>query len=268
MTSLPFKRRIHIASVGFEVDRIVLPLEKYLADKVWLLTDKSELKNEGQIFLEQVIEQIENLDHHCSYKVKRHDVENRDLFSAMRSIREIIQEESNHQIFVNVSTGTKIQAIAGMMACMMFKSGESQPTPYYVVPNDYAHHRERGEQMTSGLKDVVCLPDYRIEKPDETLVKTLELIAELSEGSKSVTKKELNNVLLDNGIIQTQRIESTLDQNTKVSAYQKLDRRIINPLQTTWKCISIEGKGRGARISITPDGKNMLTLLGEDQTNI
>ena len=51
MASLPCKRRVHIAPVGFEIDRIVLPLEKYLADKVWLLTDNSEHESEGQIFL-------------------------------------------------------------------------------------------------------------------------------------------------------------------------------------------------------------------------
>jgi len=260
MATFPCKRRIHIAPVGFEVDRIVLPLEKYLADKVWLLSD--EFENEGQLFLDQVIERIEDFDNHCSYQIKRHNVENRDLFSAMKPIREIIQEESSHQIFVNVSTGTKIQAIAGMMACMMFKSGDSQPTPYYAIPNKYSHNREKGKQMTSGLKDVVCLPDYRIEKPDDTLVRTLEIIIGLSEGNKSVTKKELNNALLENGIIQTQKIGSDLDQSQKVSAYQRLDRKIIIPLQNIWKCISIEGKGRGARISITPNGENILTLLG------
>lgn len=265
MANFPCKRRIHISPVGFEIDRIVLPLEKYLADKVWLLTDESEKEDEGQLFLEQVINKIEKLDLSCSIKVKRHDVENRDLFSAMRSFREIIQEESGHQIFVNVSTGTKIQAIAGMMACMMFKSGDSQPTPYYVIPNGYENNRDIGQQMTSGMKDIVCLPDYRIEKPEENLVKTLEIIAELSKENKSVTKKELNNTLLENGIIQTQKIVSDLDQNTKVSAYQKLDRRIINPLQNTWKCISITGKGRGARISITPNGENILTLLGDSR---
>jgi len=262
MPPLPCKRRIHIAPVGFEVDRVVLPLEKYLADKVWLLTDDSDTEKEGTLFLEQVIERIEKLKHNCSFCVKKHDVEGRDLFSAMRTFREIIQEESGHQIFVNVSTGTKIQAIAGMMACMMFKSGDSQPTPYYVSPTNYAIHREEGQQMTSGMKDVVRLPDYRIEKPDETLVKTLELIAELSKENNTVTKKELNNALLDNNIIQTQRIESTLDQNSKVSAYQRLDRRIIYPLQNTWKCITIDGKGRGARISINQNGENILTLLG------
>ena len=31
------KLRIHIAPVGFEVDRIVIPAKKMRADKVWLI---------------------------------------------------------------------------------------------------------------------------------------------------------------------------------------------------------------------------------------
>jgi hypothetical protein len=39
---------------------------------------------------------------------------------------------------VNVSTGSKIQAIASMMACMMFKD-MATIKPYYVVPEKYTN---------------------------------------------------------------------------------------------------------------------------------
>lgn len=263
MTSLPCERRIHIAPVGFEVDRIVLPLEKYLADKVWLLIEQSEKEDNGKPFFDQVTNRIDNLSHPCDWKEKKHDVVNRDLFSAMRSYREIIEKESNHKIFVNVSTGTKIQAIAGMMACMMFETKEGHPIPYYVVPESYPDNRGKDEQMTKGCKEVVGLPNYRIEKPDDTLVKTLEVMVDLMSQNNSITKKELNNALVEGGIIQGDIIEKNLEQNKKVSAYQKLDRKIINPLHDSWGCITISGKGRGSRLSLTEDGKNILTLLGD-----
>ncbi len=263
MTIFPCKRRIHISPVGFEVDRVVLPLEKYKADKVWLLAEESEEKDEGKNFLNQVIERIEAFSHPCSYKTIKHDVVNRDLFSAMRLFREIIEGEVDHQIFVNVSTGTKIQAIAGMMACMMFNDGESHPVPYYVVPEEYTEQRKKDEQMTRGCKDVICLPNYRIERPDGQLIRTLEVMTKLSSADIPITKKELNNALVERGIIKGEKIEKSLDQNKKVSAYQKLDRKIITPLQDSWKCINIQGTGRGARLSITEDGLNILTFLGE-----
>jgi hypothetical protein len=45
-----------------------------------------------------------------------------------------MHEKGNH-ILVNVSVGSKIQAIASMMACMMFKD-MATIKPYYVVPEN------------------------------------------------------------------------------------------------------------------------------------
>jgi hypothetical protein len=42
-------------------------------------------------------------------------------------------------ILVNVLVGSKIQAIASMMACMMFKD-IAMIKPYYVVPKKYTTH--------------------------------------------------------------------------------------------------------------------------------
>jgi hypothetical protein len=43
------------------------------------------------------------------------------LFDILRTLRSIIFREKGNHILVNVSVGSKIQAIASMMACMMFK---------------------------------------------------------------------------------------------------------------------------------------------------
>jgi len=70
-------------------------------------------------------------------KIKTCDVINRDLFDILRAYREIIEEESQNQIYINVSTGTKIHSIAGMLVSMIFKEEKSDIYPYYVVPEDY-----------------------------------------------------------------------------------------------------------------------------------
>ena len=56
-----------------------------------------------------------------------------DLFDTLRVLRKIIFEEANNAIFINVSSGSKIQSIASMMACMIFKD-RVDITPYYAVP--------------------------------------------------------------------------------------------------------------------------------------
>lgn len=69
---------------------------------------------------------------------------------------------------MNVSVGSKIQAIASMMACMMFKD-MATIEPYYVVPEKYNTTllEEKRNQETEGMKDIITLPEYKIEIPDK-----------------------------------------------------------------------------------------------------
>jgi Family of unknown function (DUF6293) len=47
--------RVHIAPVGFEVDRIVLPAIRKKADRVWLITDKpSHEEDKGSPYVEAI----------------------------------------------------------------------------------------------------------------------------------------------------------------------------------------------------------------------
>ena len=48
------KLRIHIAPVGFEVDRIVIPAKKMRADKVWLIGHSNLSVDKARPFLEKI----------------------------------------------------------------------------------------------------------------------------------------------------------------------------------------------------------------------
>jgi hypothetical protein len=120
-----------------------------------------------------------------------------DLFDILRAFHQIILEEKSNSIFVNVSVGSKIQAIASMMACMMFKDVVTIK-PYYVVPKDYTI-LPQNEQQTEGMDKIIPLPDYRIEIPNKKLVKCLELI-DNHDGGK-VSKKRLKNIAIQNKLI-------------------------------------------------------------------
>ena len=61
------------------------------------------------------------------------------FFDILKALRIIILKEKGNSILVNVSivsVGSKIQAIASMMACMMFKD-IAMIKPYYAVPERY-----------------------------------------------------------------------------------------------------------------------------------
>ena len=61
---------------------------------------------------------------------------------------------------MNVSVGNKIQAIASMMACMMFKD-IAMIKPYYIVPEKYTSSlAEEEKQETEGVKKVIPMPSF------------------------------------------------------------------------------------------------------------
>jgi hypothetical protein len=49
---------VHIAPVGFEVDRIVLPAENMKADRVWLILHNEPNKDAGQPFSKLITESL------------------------------------------------------------------------------------------------------------------------------------------------------------------------------------------------------------------
>ena len=56
------KLRVHIAPVGFEIDRIVIPARKMRADKVWLIAHSNLSHDKARPFLEKIRKTLEKRD--------------------------------------------------------------------------------------------------------------------------------------------------------------------------------------------------------------
>lgn len=238
--------RIHIAPVGFEVDRIVLPAKNMKADRVWLIVHNDPSHDAGQPFSKLISEQLET--NRVEFKTEFAD--RTDLFDTLRVLRKIILKEKNNAILVNVSVGSKIQAIASMMACMMFKD-EVDIMPYYAVPEEYLTIPR--EQETRGLKKVLKLPEYKIETPPNNLIKCLELICQ--RANNRIANKDLRDQALAHDLIH---VDS--HKNREQSAYMALKTTLIEPL-LKWKFIRVEKVGRRHDLIITEDGLNVLKFL-------
>ena len=124
--------RVHVAPVGFEVDRIVIPAIRMKADRVWLITHNNPSVDKGHQFVAAIREKLKEARIECPQM----EADRTELFDTLRALRIIILKEKGNSILVNVSVGSKIQAIASMMACMMFKD-IAMIKPYYVVPEKY-----------------------------------------------------------------------------------------------------------------------------------
>ena len=164
---MDYPLRVHIAPVGYDIDRVVIPLERMAADRVWLVKERNETEDDGLEYYQGIINDLEKRLSQCEVKNKPCDLINRDLFDILRAYREIIGEESQNHIYINVSTGTKIHSIAGMLVSMIFKEEKSDIYPCHVAPEDYNGKTTSGRSLVTGCKDQ-SIPSYKMRDPAKT----------------------------------------------------------------------------------------------------
>jgi len=233
------KLRVHIVPLGFEIDRILLPAQQMKADKIWLLIHDNPAQDKAKSYSDKIIKEFKK----NKIKVEFAEANRKDIFNILKIVKEIFEKEKNNDIYVNVSSGSKIQAIACMMACMLFK--ECNVTPYYAEPESYPS--TGGKQQSIGLKNIVPLPKYKIQKPKQELIDALKII-KLHDGK--ITKKEMALLAEEAKIITI----GARDENQSQARFASLDKNIIQPLQEQWKFIDVEKIGRNRWIKITQEG--------------
>jgi len=242
------KLRVHIAPIGYEVDRVVLPAKQEKADRVWMLLHENKSEDKARPFITKITKQLEKL----GIEVKQEDHDRLDLFKIIRAVKNIIEEEKGNDIYVNLASGSKIQAIGTMMACMMFNDYENIH-PFYVEAKNYPGFNAK-QPLSTGIKDIQNVPPYSIKIPDERLIQALQII---KENNGKLTKKEMAQIAENNKII----IVNAQDKNHSMARFASLDKNIIQPLEEQWKFIKVEKIGRNRWITLTQEGKNAIEFL-------
>ncbi len=239
--------RVHIAPVGFEVDRIVIPAIEMKADKVCLLVHENPSEDKATSFVEKVTKSLKK------EKIQVvTDTHNRlDLFQIIRSVKGIINQEKGNTVYVNLSSGSKIQAIASMMTCMMFNEKDSV-IPFYAEAEKYLGFK--GEQLSTGVKNIMQIPTYEIQIPEKRHIEALRLIKD--KGGK-ITKKEMAELCDKHDLISV----NAEKENYSQARFASLDKNIIEPLEEKWNFVDIEKIGRTRWIKITQEGQNAAEFL-------
>ena len=237
--------RIHIAPVGYEIDRIVLPAKKRKADKVYLLIHENPSIDRAVSFYENISKKLEKLNIDV---VKEHH-DRLDLFKIIKSVREIIEREKGNIIYVNLASGSKIQAIACMMACMMFND-DKNIQPFYVEAKDYVGFS--GKPISTGIKEIQDMPTYEIRRPEQKHVDALKII---NEHGGRISKKEMARIAKEKKLIVVKA------ENESQATFASLDKNIIRVLEEQWNFIKVEQIGRTRWINITEEGKNAAEFL-------
>ena len=241
------KLRVHIAPVGYEIDRIVIPAKQERADKVWLLVHENKSEDKAIPFVSKITKQLEKL----RIEVIQESHDRRDLFKIIRVVKSIIEQEKGNEIYVNLASGSKIQAIGTMMACMMFNHN-SNVHPFYVEAANYPGFDAK-QPLSTGIKDIIDVPPYSIKIPDQKLISALQII---SKHNGKLTKKEMANLSEEEQLITI----NAKEKNHSMARFASLDKNIIQPLEE-WKFIKTEKVGRNRWITITQEGNNASEFL-------
>lgn len=240
--------RIHIAPVGFEFRRVTEPLIRLQADRVYLVTHSAD--DSARKFFVQVKKELAQNYRHI--KIDEVFVDIWDLYDCIEKFREIIlseKKEGNH-VYVNVSTGTKITAVAGMLSCMLWGAH-----PYYARVS-YPSAKWTDIPPTEHVEDSDMLPVYGIKKPKPEFILVLSL---LKANGGRMRKARLIEKLENTGIIRLK--DENRSAFTEAAKHSQL-RVILAPLETEWKCIRVEASGRRSEVIMTEQGETALKIFG------
>ena len=239
--------RVHIAPVGFEIDRVVIPAIKMKADKVYLLRHDNYSEDKSGPYLEKIAKKLEKKN----ISTEIINVNRFRLFGIIRVVKEIIIKERDSDIYLNIASGSKIHAVGCMMAAML-KDDRTNIHPYYAQAEKYPTYSGK-EQQTFGVEEIHDLPTYQIRTPPPKLLDALSII----KAEDRITKKRLAEIADEHDLINV----GAREENFQQARFASLDKNIIHPLEHDWGFIKVEKVGRNRIIILTKEGRYAAEFL-------
>ncbi|MFW6141217.1 MAG: DUF6293 family protein [Candidatus Saliniplasma sp.] len=246
------KKRVHVAPLGYELDRIVEPLKELKADEFILVIQKEE--KHGKEHQKNVENWLK--EHDVKYSIK--EAELLDLEDCISVFGRIVYrlKEEGHDVYVNISSSTSISAVGASFAAMLWDAEPYHALPEYIV---HEHEREPGEPMSQGLKDVIPIQGLHFEIPDRELLKILKYIDDHTrENKRFVSNKDVIDFLKEKEMLTV----GDGVRNESQSLNKKFRERYRNDLVEKWDFIKLKGKTRSRKIGLTEKGRQYLKMFG------
>ena len=253
-----YRKRIQIAPVGFEVDRVVLPAIREKAERVYLMVHNNRSEDKATKYAAAI-----------QKKLKAANIDTKIIFCDWQNIESITREardlilrlsktkpgEAGNEIAINLASGSKNHAIGLDRACMTFRK-RKHIHPFYPEAEKWTAWKYPKQQST-GVKKIKQISIHRIIVPEPELIEALRIIKRdaidipTRKGRKGVKKKDLS--------------KSLFGDSGKVSL-TKLQRNITQKLVSTWRAIEIFKVGQSDWISLTDEGMYLRYVLKNEET--
>lgn len=182
--------RVHVIPVGFEYDRVVLPARERRADRVYLLAKPPPDKCARLVARAVEFFRAEMRLAEMDVRVEHAPVHGLEEMLVLLARLFHVERGRGNAVHVNLSSGSKMQAVAGMLACQMYGGH-----PYFCVPERYAFADvapEDVEPTSSGLSELFDVPAYPVAWPTPKQVRFLQGLADAVTrcGTPVVAKKQ------------------------------------------------------------------------------
>lgn len=232
--------RVHIAPMGYERDRILLPATRYDADLVYLLIDVRGAA--APTYHDEVVAELEA----AGVDVRSERVDLHDIYEVMGRTTTLAARHADDEVLVNISSGTNTAAVGAAIACMT-----TAATAYSVEPGEYVPDVSR-EPVTRGVAAVEELPDYPIESPTRDQIAVMEYVYETEEKGHTVHKRDLI------AFAEEADLAFMTDPPTenRQSKYRRLSSAVVDPL-TEKGYIEVREAGRRKLVSLTDIGRSV-----------
>jgi hypothetical protein len=174
-----------------------------------------------------------------------------DLFECLNCYKSIMQNEGkNANIYINVSTGSKIASIAGTLACMIWRG-----TPYYThVDYDNINKDPMDGLPEEKIISITQLPVYSIDKPRAESLLILRALNNIKDGK--MKKRKLIEYLENQGIVDSELSAAAKHSKLKVLLAPMTVGSLDNPL------VEVEYRGRQSNVILTSQGESTLRIFG------
>lgn len=238
--------RVHIVPVGYDSNRVFESLIQMKADKIYFIKHILDDRNHSA-YLDKIKKEIKSLR---AVQIEE-KVDIWDFYGCMEKFKKIITEEKNNgnKVLINVSSGSKITAIAGMLACMTW-GGQ----PYYVRIK-YPQKQKMKDVEKEEVEKIINPPVYDIEKPTET---SMEILSLIEQKGNSIRKGYLIKELVSKGKIKAKIGWS--DESVEPAKHSQL-RTLLDPL-IKHEFVEIKSQGPQSEVIITNRGKEALRFFG------
>ena len=252
--SVKYSRRTHIIPVfatDINTDKAWNFPDEMDADTVYLITTRI---NPIPLNIEKIrsrITETRNVD----IKLIRGVFED-DLYYAIGVLRKIIESERGNYIFINCPSKSHIWTSAGLIAAMLFQDDKDNTKiiPYYLKSKPRLYTGKIRRQVGFDIKTLSL--DFRIEKPQDEILRALKSIADLENMGIGVTKTVLIESLIHLGF------DIPAENPPTPGIHNAIQRKYLNPLLENGY-ITASGHKKRAEYSVTEKGKNALHAFVE-----